>query len=177
MKIARDAVEITDFELVSLSIPKNLRKSYEVVSCNNGEYFAIRYKKVNVAIVKVLADKTLDVSFLFQSSAKFFQDLMEKEYSSKKIKDELRWVVLVAGPDHCWERISTPEISKSNALDWIGKVQDRNLMVLVSFIDDGVNGTMVRAKSANYVTYVDHKLEVDKSDMGAIGFQVSNWEG
>lgn len=156
------------------AIPEDVRDLYKVRSMNGGEYFIISDKFERVAFVSPLSEGRFDFTYYPHTASSKFERIMESARKGK-VASELRWVVLVAGKDKCWERIGVLEISENNALSWIGIVHDRKLMVLASFVASEVVGTFVKTRSANYVTYVDRRLEVNKSNMGAVGFQVSNW--
>jgi hypothetical protein len=171
-----DEVDIPLAIIIFCAIPREVRDSYKVRSMNDGEYYSISIKSEKVAIVLPLSEKQLEFTYYEHQSSLDFKRIMENDRNSKKSSD-LRWVVFVHNDlINNWERISAPEISMSNALNWIGNVQDKKLMILVSFVGNEVNGNYIKTRSANHVTYIDHILEVNKSDMGAVGFQVSNWE-
>jgi len=178
MIIRFDEIDIPPEIVIFYAIPKDERDYYKVRSMNGGEYFLVivKSKMEKVAFVYPMSDGRYDFTFFAHSSSLKLKRIMEMS-RKPKTGDELRWVVLIAGDDNCWQRISTPEASKENALQWIGKQQNKKLMVIVSFVDNEVVGTLVKTRSANYVAYVDRRLEVDKRNMGAIGFQVPNWEG
>ncbi len=175
MIISADDIEIPDEVLLFYSIPSEVRDWYKVRSMNNGEYFIVSFKSLKVAFVAPLRGKSFEFTYFDNVPASLkFKEIMEKA-SKTKGKSLPRWLVLVSGSDNCWQYIGIPEMTRDNALAWIGSDQDKKLMVVVSYADDEVKGTLVKTRTANYVTFVSSQLKVAEENMGAIGFQVTNW--
>ncbi len=153
------------------AIPKEVRDHYKVLPKQG--HLVVNFKSEKVAMVLPLDDGSFEFIFLGFAASLKFKEIMEAAQLIKNSTD-LYWMVLVSS-DKTWQCVGVPDKTRLGALNMIDSGQDRALMVIVSFVYSEVADTKVVVRSANYVTYVDGKLEVDNNNMGAIAFQVTSF--